>query len=353
MIEKIGNVGHKEEKPKAALIDIFKYQVKHTDQVPMPDIILSINGSMVWTSKNISCSSGKAKGGKTALIKRIVKAILRKGKDSIFECYLKQDKDKILWIDTEQNVYHITYGMKQMCEGLNNNQIERLLMFTFDTLGTMDIQEYTKTLLYSIDGVALAVFDGIADMVYDSNDLKETSNFIRDMRLWATERDIHIHNLIHENPTESNNKMKGHLGTKLADKSECVFSIAPAKDDDELRVVTNPQSRNKKCKPFSFRITDEGIEIEDENYEAPKTGRKPAKVWTNQERYSVFLEAYSHVKKSEGLGYTVLLERTKQAIKEPIGVNALKEFINYAKEMKWTCQDVPRGNYYLYDFVNE
>lgn len=333
---------------KVQLSDILKYQVKATDIVPLPDAVLSINGSMVWSRKNISCSSGKAKGGKTALTKMIVNAILKKGETDIFSSYLPAGNDKILWIDTEQNVYHITVGLKQIGHDLEDYQMERIMMFTFDTLETQDIQNYVRTLIYSIDGVALVVLDGIADMVYDSNDMMETNVFIRDLRIWATERDLHIHNLIHENPTEGSNKMKGHLGTKLADKAECVFSISASKEDDELRIVTNPQSRNKKCKPFSFRIYSDRIELQDAEYTQPVTTRKVKKAWQNYERYNILLEAFSGVKKSQGIGYSVLIEKVREIAE--ISETSTREFVKYAKEMNWICQDVPKGNYFLHDF---
>lgn len=329
--------------------EILKYRIYATDEVPLPDVVLAINGAMAWTRKNISCSSGKAKGGKTALSKMLVNSILKKGQNAIFESYLPKGKDKVLWIDTEQNVYHITIGMQQIGHDLSTEQMERLMMFSFDTLSKMDAQTYVRTLIYQIDGIALVVLDGIADLVHDSNDLRETDEFIRNLRIWATERDLHIHNLIHENPTESSNKMKGHLGTKLADKSESVFSIQTSKEDEELRVVTNPQSRNKKCQPFSFRITSELIEIQDEEYTAPQAGRKVKKVWQNHERYSVLMEAFVGVKKSVGLGYSVLLEKIRQNAPE-MGENAVKDFAKYAKEMNWVANDGRGTNYFLYDF---
>ena len=350
MFEKISK---QEEKPIVVSLDnILKYRVFATDIVPKPDVVLSINNSMVWTRKNISCSSGKAKGGKTALSKMLVNSILKKGENAIFSSYLPAGKDKILWIDTEQNVYHITIGMQQIAHDLQPQQMDRLMMFTFDTLSKVDAQDYVKTLIYGIEGVALVVLDGISDLIFDSNDLRETDEFIRNMRIWATERDLHIHNLIHENPTESNNKMKGHLGTKLADKSECVFSISTSKEDDELRIVTNPQSRNKKCLPFSFRINSEFIELENETYIAPPTGRKPKKIWQNHERYEVLINAFLGIKKSQGIGYSVLLEKVRENT-SGMGENAIKEFVKYAKEMNWVCQDVPKGAYFLHDFIDD
>jgi hypothetical protein len=339
------------EKVKISTKEILeKYRVNHSDILPDPEVILYIGGQMVWTRQNISFSSGKAKGGKTALVKMLVNSILTKGKTDIFESYLPANFDKILWIDTEQARYHIRLGLNQIRQELTDDKMNKLICLTLDTLDADECLQYVKQLIYDIDGIALVILDGIADLIWDSNDGRESQSLLKEMRIWATEKNLHIHNLLHENPTDTNSKMKGHLGTKGADKSECVFSVSSAKDDDELRIVTNTMSRNKKCKPFSFRITSEKIEIQDEEYTVPTAGRKTKKVWKNYERYAILIQAFTGVNKSQGIGYAVLLEKVRENVSE-MGENAVKGFVTYAKEMKWICQDVPKGAYFLHDFI--
>ena len=83
---------------------IEKFRVKITDEIPMPEIVLSIcdvngeNKRMVMTRENISCVTAQAKVGKTFLIKLILSAILKRG---LFQNRLLSElpvgKDKILY----------------------------------------------------------------------------------------------------------------------------------------------------------------------------------------------------------------------------------------------------------------
>ena len=113
------------QKKQTSFAELDKYRVRHTDEPIKPSVVLAINGSMVWTRKNFSCSSGKAKGGKTAISKRIISAILKKGSDSIFESYLPSGSDKVLWIDTEQNLYHISRGLDHIARDLDSSKMDK------------------------------------------------------------------------------------------------------------------------------------------------------------------------------------------------------------------------------------
>ena len=80
-----------------------KYKVSVNDDVPMPEIVLSIcdingkNKRMVMTRENISCVTAQAKVGKTFLVKLIVSSVLKRG---VFQNRLLSElpinRDKIL-----------------------------------------------------------------------------------------------------------------------------------------------------------------------------------------------------------------------------------------------------------------
>ncbi len=113
-----------------------KYKVSVNDEVPMPEIVLSIcdtngkNKRMVMTRENISCVTAQAKVGKTFLVKLIVSAILKRG---VFQnrllSELPKERDKILYIDTEQSKFHVKLGLSQIKEMLgeeNAHELDRM-----------------------------------------------------------------------------------------------------------------------------------------------------------------------------------------------------------------------------------
>ena len=92
----------------------------------------------------------------------------------------------------------------------------------------------------------------------------------------------------------------------------------------------------------------------DECYSEPKLGRKVQKQLNNIEKYSILTTIFVGNYKVAGIGYAVLSEMIKEIHTElhgSIGINNLKELLKYCKEMKWIVQDIPRGNYFLHDFL--
>lgn len=353
MFQEIPLTGEKTPETKISLEDILKYRVLPSDEVPKPDAVLFFNNQMVMSRQNISCVTGKAKVGKTFLMTLINEAILHKGEfQGVLSSYLPKQKDKVIYIDTEQSKYHISLILQRIKAVISNEKIENVLMFNFDALSTEKRRNAVETLLYGMNDVGVCIIDGIADLVYDTNDIRESANMVDDLRKWATERDIHIINVLHQNPSQSE-KMRGHLGTILTNKSETVIQISSSKEDESVKLVETLATRNKKPDNWSFEIIDGIPTIQMECYQEPKAGRKVQKVLKDYERYSILLEIFVGVFKGNGIGYSVLLERIKEVHTEQhgtIGDVKVKELIKYCKEMNWIVQDGSRGNYFIHDF---
>jgi len=353
MFQEIPLTGEKAPETKLSLEQILKYRILPTDDVPKPDAVLFFNNQMVMSRQNISCVTGKAKVGKTFLMTLINEAILHKGEfQGVLSSYLPKGKDKIIYIDTEQSRYHISLILQRIKAVISNEKLENVLMFNFDALSTEKRRLATETLLYSMQDVGVCIIDGIADLVYDTNDIRESANMVDDLRKWATERDIHVINVLHQNPSQSE-KMRGHLGTILTNKSETVIQISSSKEDESVKLVETLATRNKKPDNWSFEIIDGIPTIQMECYQEPKAGRKVQKVLKNYERYSILLEIFVGVFKGNGIGYSVLLERIKEVHNEKhgtIGDVKVKELIKYCKEMAWIVQDGSRGNYFIHEF---
>ena len=353
MFQEIPLTGEATIEKKLSLDDILKYRILPSDEVPKPDAVLFFNQQMVMSRQNISCVTGKAKVGKTFLMTLINEAILHKGEfQGVLSSYLPKQKDKVIYIDTEQSRYHISLILQRIKSVISNEKIENVLMFNFDALSTEKRRNAVETLLYGMNDVGVCIIDGIADLVYDTNDIRESANMVDDLRKWATERDIHIINVLHQNPSQSE-KMRGHLGTILTNKSETVIQISSSKEDESVKLVETLATRNKKPDNWSFEIIDGIPTIQNECYQEPKAGRKVQKVLKDYEKYTILNEIFVGFYKSTGIGYGVLSERIREIYIEKhgsIGVNALKEFITYCREMNWIVQDKPKSNYFIHPF---
>lgn len=339
---------------KMVLSEILKYRILPSDEIPKPDAVLFFNNQMVMSRQNISCVTGKAKVGKTFLMTLINEAILHKGEfQGVLSSYLPKGKDKIIYIDTEQSKYHISLILQRIKAVISVEKLENVLMFNFDALSTEKRRNATETLLYAMEDVGVCIIDGIADLVFDTNDIRESANMVDDLRKWATERDIHIINVLHQNPSQSE-KMRGHLGTILTNKSETVIQISSSKEDESVKLVETLATRNKKPDNWSFEIIDGTPMIQLECYQEPKAGRKQIVSLKNYEKYGILLEIFTGIYKSNGIGYSVLLDKIRTLHVEKfgaIGISNTKELFRYCKEMNWIVQDGSKANYFIHDFI--
>jgi KaiC/GvpD/RAD55 family RecA-like ATPase len=346
-----------------------KYIVKAGASVPMPEIVLSFcdvdgnNKRMVMTRKNISCVTAQAKVGKTFLVKLILSTVIKKG---VFQNRLHSElpdgRDKILYIDTEQSEFHVVLGLNQIKEMLTpefEKQLDRVSVYQFDAVSTLNRLEYVKWLIYN-ENPDFVVLDGISDLALDTNNLKEADELVTNLRIWATENDCHILNVIHQNPNDIQTKMKGHLGTKLQDKSEIVIGVSIDKENDLNRIVQSLASRNRKPDPFEFTIQENGIPIINE-YEvstAKLNGKKQQK--TDKPDYQLF-EILTTVfsKKLGEINYYRYTELSDQIILEyekkfsdNLGTNNAKKLLTKFIDNGWLIKSGDKGFslYYLGEF---
>lgn len=326
---------------KVSYSDILKLRILPTDDIPKPEAVLFFHDQMVMSRKNISCITGKAKVGKTFLMTLLNISVLKKGEFGTLRSYLPKGKDKIIYIDTEQSDYHILLILQRINKEVAS---DKLLMFNFDTKSVEERKDFTRELIYNTPDCGLLVIDGIADLIYDPNDIRESSQMVSELRKWATDCDIHIVNVIHQNPSE-NTKMRGHLGTILTNKAETVIQITSSKENESIKLVETLATRNRKPENWSFEIIDGQPTIMEDCYESPKSGRTIKKQLSDIERIEILKGIYSEVRKDLGLGYTVLCERVVESAK--LGITGGKDFVKYAKEMNWILNDGPRTNYFL------
>lgn len=374
---KIISSNNKEGEVIKVFSDMEKYRVRITDKIPMPEIILSIcdhngdNKRMAWTRQNISCITAQAKVGKTFLVKLIISACLKTG---LFQNRLISEmpanKNKIIYIDTEQSPYHVQLGLHQVQKmvsensenNIANNQLfDNLFVYQFDAVKTLERYERVRQLIYEIKP-DLVIIDGVADLILDSNSLTESDELITNLRIWATEINCHITNIIHLNPNSLEDKMKGHLGTKLKDKSEIVLGVSIDKDNDSNRIVQSLASRNRRPEPFEFSISENGIP-EINQYETTQnklSGKKSAK--TEKPDYELFGLLNIIYSKSNNVSYfrygklleQIVLEFEKK-FNETLGDSNAKKLLTKFIDNNWILKtgDLKFSEYYLGSFGTE
>lgn len=349
---------------------LAKFKVNVNDEVPMPEIVLSfcdVNGynrRMVMTRENISCVTAQAKVGKTFLIKLIVSAVLKKETfQNRLLSELPEGRDKILYIDTEQSKYHVKLALshiKELIGDENDHLLQRISVYQFDAISTPKRYEYVRWLIYNTKP-DFVIIDGISDLSLNTNDLKESDELVTNLRIWATENNCHICNVIHQNPNDIQTKMKGHLGTKLQDKSEIVIGVSVDKENENNRIVQSLASRNRKPEPFEFTITETGLpeinqsEVTDNKLQGKKASKtdKP-----NHELYQILTTIYSKEENVSSYRHGEMISNIvlnyEKIFKEKIGDSVAKRLLVKFLDDEWVLKSNDNGasRYFLGNYSN-
>lgn len=211
----------------------------------------------VLTTANISGTIGAAKAKKTFL-STIFAASLLGCKDFAINGNLRGLN--LIFFDTEQSSYHvqrIAYRLKKL---LNNN----LNSIQIYMLREYDPDERSAIINYYLEknngNYSFIIIDGIADLMWDSNDIRESKKLESKLMKWSSKYNCHINCILHTNP--SGDKPKGHIGTMLLQKAETIFKVE--KEDGNTSVVTCERGRNEDFSPWRFSVDEKGIPVRNE-----------------------------------------------------------------------------------------
>jgi len=204
----------------------------------------------VLTSNNISTTIGGAKSKKTFFATMVISSLLG-CKD--FGMIGNLQGLNVVLFDTEQSFYHvqkIAYRINKLLGKLNNVEIYALRQYSPEK--RMAIVEYY--LDKNKGKYSFIIIDGVVDLLYDFNDLKESKTVSSKLLEWSAVYNCHINSILHTNKDQ--NYARGHLGSELMNKSETVFRIN--KEDDNSSKVICEMSRNMGFNEFTFHI-DKGL----------------------------------------------------------------------------------------------
>ncbi|MBQ4229980.1 MAG: AAA family ATPase [Salinivirgaceae bacterium] len=202
---------------------------------------------------------GYAKSRKTAFCKMVARAVLMGGDD-----ILKTDvpQAKVLYIDTEQSDLHAQNSYNDITKGLNEEQRGRLQY--------VKLREYSQNeRLYIVCRIineqrpTLAVIDGVADMIPDTNSNTDAPVVTNMLMALASTTKTHICTILHTSAANAS-KGRGHIGSEMERKAESVILIEKQKGTNTSDV--KPQyTRNGDFHTLQISHTDDGLLLDCES----------------------------------------------------------------------------------------
>ena len=324
-----------EERIAPYIVDITK---------PMKPVkpLISIDGSAVCTAGNISAIVGEPKCKKTFLTTALVSsAFAYPFPDSLaFDNVKANPTLSVLWLDTEQSESHV----RKVVERINAiTGIARLgeqtdCRLTMLRLRELEPKERRESLRDSIlvRHPDIVVIDGIADLLYNTNDIEESDELIGELMALSTQYNCHIINVLHTNP--GTDKARGHIGSSLQRKSETVLYVHK---DDNISIVECQFSRNEPFERFAFTVNDTGL---------PEICNMPTDVVTKEDEVTSILKSYfsgscersvlAHkLEEMLGLSRTAATMRVARALRKQVLVQEGK-YIRVADQSTTKCHNV-------------
>jgi len=212
----------------------------------------------IMTKGELSVISAPSKSFKSTL-KSHLAAVFFKGFDDQFPDFKgnRKQNDSVIDVDTEQGSYYSWWTFhrtKRLCHGLDISN--HYFPFKLRHLLAEERVDFIDMAIKSnrVKKPALVFIDGIADLVWDTNDLLKSNEVVNKIMQWTDLLNIHVCVIIHN--AYGSKKPTGHTGSSATKKCESLLSLAKLdeeNDNENIYKVSQPYSRGAGFKDFYFK----------------------------------------------------------------------------------------------------
>lgn len=236
--------------------------VDPSSDVPLPPLAISygysnsINPTPIGIGSygNFSFVQAPPKSKKTFFLSLIAMAYMGGKTDNTRNMIGYRGDRKLIHYDTEQGRFHAHKVFRRVTDVCGHSK--DYLSYALRQYSPLERLDFIDWHLNNTDNIGLVIIDGIADLMLDSNDLKESSNVVQYLMKWTQELNIHIITAIHSN--WNSEKPTGHLGSFLEKKAETQIAVQLS-DQRNVAVVKCMRSRGFSFEKFAFEVDSNGL----------------------------------------------------------------------------------------------
>jgi hypothetical protein len=209
------------------------------------------------TYGNFSCIVGASKSKKTFL-KSLIMASYIGGNSTQYASRIKSHREREMFVidlDTEQSAWHAQNVFKRTMRMVGCEDYEFYKPFALRPYDPKQRLEFIEWLIYESemrDNIGLVGIDGLADLVDDFNDLKESQRAIQKVMKWTDDKQFHLTTILHSNYGSS--KAVGHIGSSMLKKAETVCSVV---NTDDIVTATFTHTRGFPIESFTYDVQKE------------------------------------------------------------------------------------------------
>ena len=241
------------------------YVIDDNVEYPDPEYLIEIGGVPTMPKGNLVALSAKWKNGKTFFCDILTAIFL--GCDQFASCRSLMETGYVLFFDTEQaksDTYRIRKTIKAMTPDHRHGDFkvaclrEAAIDTDMDqnaTVSRFDI--ITRSIAYKHPD--LVIIDGIADLIYNYNDVIESQDVVNKLAAIANKHNCCIVVVMHQNKGVKDKNMKGHLGTMLFQKCSDVFNVEKC---GSVFVASHAVSRHRNCEDICFKLDANAVPMD-------------------------------------------------------------------------------------------
>ena len=242
-----------------------EYCIDRNIDYPDPEYLMEIGGVPTLPKGNLAALSAKWKNGKTFFCDILSAVFL--GANGFGGLRSLKPIGKVQFFDTEQAVSDTARILKIINSMISEQRHDDIKVYCLRNacIENMDNNsEEISRLDFISQTIAsghpdLVIIDGIADLIYNYNDVIESQDVVNKLAALANEHNCCIVTVMHQNKSKQDKSMKGHLGTMLFQKCSDVFSVEKV---SSLFIVTHQVSRHRQCDDFVFKIGIDGVPVD-------------------------------------------------------------------------------------------
>jgi len=250
---------------------LYDTRLDPAKEIDEPPVLLSVVERLgtqtiykpIFSLGDLSLIQGRQKSKKTFFTSAICTSILNEYSFMDKLSPTPPDKTTIAIFDTEQSDYYAQITNKRIFDASAKSNF---YYFALRDSSPKERQQIIEHFLSSHKGkISYLLIDGIVDLLFDFNDLKECSELVQWVMKITKEYNVHISCILHEN--NSDGKARGHIGTMLAQKAETVLRIKKNEKMPRRSTITGVDTRGVGFMPFDIEIDQDGkphlVEMED------------------------------------------------------------------------------------------
>lgn len=247
--------------PQPVAISIGEMRNPAGEMVPIP----------MGSYGDYSCIVGLSKSKKTFFKSAVAACYIGGKSNNYFEDIKGHDTEGkyVIDLDTEQSPAHSQLTFKRIPD-MTGGFPERYKPFVLRNKSVEERVGFIDWLIYESPyrgKIGLLLIDGIADLMYDFNNIEQSQVLVKKMLDWATFGKCHISGILHQNFGTS--KPVGHLGSFVLKKAETVVFVERDADNKEITNVKCEYARNRSFEDFSFKVGSDWLPREISTIEDP------------------------------------------------------------------------------------